>query len=305
MRKKQPTLSPRRPVPRRTRIRPAHTARRRRYRFTAARRAALDAARAKRTFVMTPAKWAAVRKAAEANRRHFRLTRARLAAMRANARKMQAASVQKFQMTPARQRALRANIQKAQAAPRTPESYARSRFNHLKHGLTVRTLEETLDLLGEKPKEWEAHQRLLVRTFAPQDEVERRVVARLAEALWRRLRLYPAQARWEADTLQHYLGDLPRESNLSVDETGARADLLLGALLLDSHLYRYENEFRRKIERLLRYLLRRRAGSDPHFPTDGRISLQEWLAIEGPQLFAGSPADDLDDQEAENDAAGG
>jgi len=290
-------LSPRKLAACRANIRHAHAANRCRYRFTAARRAALDAARQKRTSVMTPARWAAVRKAAEANRRNFRLTRVRLAAMRANARKMQAASVEKFRMTKRRQRADLANLHKAWAKKRPPESYARSRFNHLKHGLTVRTLEETLHLLGETPKELAAHRRLLVRTFAPRDAIERRAVARLSEVLWRRLRLYRARARWEADTLQHYLGDLPEETNLSADETGARADLLLGALLLDSRLYRYEDQFRRHIERLLRYLLRKRADRDPHFPTDGRMSLKECLEIEGPEISAGLMAGNSHEQD--------
>jgi type II restriction/modification system DNA methylase subunit YeeA len=126
----------------------------------------------------------------------------------------------------------------------------------------------------------EAQERLLVRTFAPQNEIERRVVARLAEVLWRRFRLFKAQARWEADALQRYLGDLPQESNLSVDETDMRATLFQAALMLDSRLYRYEDQLRRKLERLLRYLLRHRAGRD-HFPTDGRMSLKERLEIQG------------------------
>ena len=84
-----------------------------------------------------------------------------------------------------------------------------------------------------------------------------------------------------------------------------RAEFFLAALMLDSRLFRYEDEFRRQLERLLRYLLRHRADRDPHFPTDGRMSFKELLAIEGPELFAGLPADDLDDQEAGSNAAGG
>ena len=244
----------------------------------------------RKAYALTPARVEAcranLRKAAEANHLRYRKTRRRRAASLANLVKAWAANRDNYRATPARQAACRATIRLAQAAPRTPESYARSRFNHLKHGLTVRTLEETLHLLGETPKELAAHRLLLVRTFAPRDEIERRAVERLAEVLWRRLRLYRAQARWEADTLRHYLGDLPREINLSADETGARADLLLGALLLDPYLYRYEDQFRRHIERLLRYLLRKRASRDPHFPTDGRMSLKEWLEIEDPEISA-------------------
>jgi hypothetical protein len=257
--------SPRKLAACRANIRHAHAANRRRYRFTAARRAALDAARQKRTSVMTPARWAAVRKAAEANRRNFRLTRARLAAMRANGRKMQAASVEKFRMTKHRQRADLANLQKAWAKKRPPESYARSRFNHLKHGLDVRTLDDTFKLLGEDPKEFEAHCRRFARVFAPANPAEEKIVRRLAEVVWRRLRLFQAQARWERDRLKYFFGHAPFVKPLGPELTRLRAHALIGLLLDRAGFNRHDQLLTAAMERQLRALLRLRTGGDPQF----------------------------------------
>jgi hypothetical protein len=238
----------------------------------------------RKPYALTPARLEAcranLRQAQEANHLRYKSTARRRAAHLANLVKAWATNRRHYRATPARRAASVATIRLAQAAPRAPESYARSRFNHLKHGLTVRTLEETFHLLGENPKELAGHRRLLVRTFAPRDKIERRVVARLAEVFWRRLRLYRAQGCWEAETLRRYLGDLPRETKLSADETSWRAELVLAALMLDSRLYRYEDQFRRKLERLLSYLLRHRAGRDPHFLGNGRMPSKERLEME-------------------------
>lgn len=243
-------------------LRKAHRVNRTHYRFTAARRAALDKARQARKFLLTPAKLAALRKATEANRLNFRLTPARLAAMRTNAGKMQAASVEKFRLTERRLLASRANLRKAQAVERAPKSYARSRFNHLKHGLQVRTLDETLTLLGEDPREFQLHRDLLARAFVPQDELERKVIHRLAEAVWRRLRLYRAQARWEADMLKAHLGASPPLKTLPPELTRLRAFGLMALLLNQDCLSRWSDQLLRRVEHMLRFLLRKRLGHE-------------------------------------------
>ena len=246
-----------------------------RYDFTPARRQALDAARKKRKFVMTPAKMAALRKATAANRANFRLTPARLRAMRANARKMQRGSVEKFQMTEARRRALAENIRKAQAAPRTPESRARSRFNHLQHGLNVRSLDETMRRLHENPRDLEAHAQRIARVFAPADPAEAKVVREIADLAWRRLRLFKAQARWEAGRLKKFFERADFVQPLDAELTRMRAMALLG--LLTDHDKFFDNERRliAAIERQLRTLARLRAGGDANFRFYSRDSEKE------------------------------
>lgn len=250
------------------------------YRFTPARRAALDAARKKRTFVMTPAKWAAQRKATEANQRHYRLTRARRRAMGINARKMQRASVEKFRMTDRRLRANRASIRKAQAAERSPESYARSRFNRLKHGLQVRDLRETMRLLGEDPKEFAALEEGFARVFAVQNPVEQKVVRLLAAAVWRRLRLYKAQARCEADRLHQLLSYARVIKPLDAGYTLLRAHGLMALLLDRETLNRHDHYLTGVVERQLRTLLRLRGVKSAEFKYVTRESREEKRAFE-------------------------
>lgn len=239
------TLSPRRLAACRANIRKAHEANRRN--------------------PLSPARRAALRRATEANRKNYRLTPARLAAMRANGRKMQAASVRKFRMTPARRKAVRANLLKALAAPRTPESRARSRFNDLKHGLYARSMEETLALAGEDPKEFQGLERALAQAFTPRDEEERELVRAVVRAVWRRLRLYRAEARWEIDRMKMLLDwcatlKLPRYTL-----TQMQAQHVVEALLDQAKFWRYSTVLLAEVERALRALLRKRLGREPDF----------------------------------------
>ena len=250
------------------------------YDFTPARRQAFQAASQKRTFQMTPAKQEALRKATEANRRNYRLTSARRRAMRANARKMQKGSVEKFQMTEKRQRANRANLQKAWATKRTPESRLRSRFNHLKHGLHVRTLEETMHLLGEDSKEFEAHCGRFRRVFAPLNRAEEKVVRRIAAAVWRQLRLFKAQARWQSDTLRRLFQRAPLIPRLDVDETRQRAMFLLILMTDRDKFALHDQRLIAGVERALRLLLRLRADGNPDFQLYSRQTEKEWKEYE-------------------------
>ena len=64
--------------------------------------------------------------------------------------------------------------------------------------------------LHEDPAEFKAFTGLIERTFVPKNLPEYEVVQRLATAIWRRLRLYNAAARWEAETLRQSLGNRSR-----------------------------------------------------------------------------------------------
>ena len=84
------------------------------------------------------------------------------------------------------------------------EADFRRRYHTVKHGLSAGlcSIEETMAALGEDPAEFKAFARLIERTFVPQNLPEYEVVQRLAGAIWRRLRLHSAAARWEADALR-------------------------------------------------------------------------------------------------------
>jgi len=181
-----------------------------------------------------------------------------------------------FVVTPRRLAAVRVNMAKARAARlNMPETYQRARYSALKHGLYVRALEDTVKLLGEDPKEFQAHLCLLERTFLPQDETERRMVRRLAEALWRRLRLYRAQARWEEDALKGILASGPACESLDAHQTRLRAYVLMNLLLQDARLLRARQGLLFEVERQLRVLLRKRAGGDPQFKILARATREE------------------------------
>jgi hypothetical protein len=229
------------------------------YRFTPARRRALDAARRKRTFAMTPAKWAALRKAVEANRRNFRMTPARRRAMRANALRMQRASVEKFRMTEARRRAAAANLRRAQAAPRPPSSRRRSRFSHLQHGLQARSFFGTLKRLGEDRRKFRELEEGFRQVFVPRGEAEAEVVQAIARATWRRLRLFRAQAVWEWKRVKRLFQQVPPLPRLDLETTRTRAYLLLIALAERERFDRFDRQLIHAVERDVRRLLRLRA----------------------------------------------
>lgn len=264
------------PTPRR----PSRSRSRRKYNFTPARRAALDEARKQRMFQMTPAKWAAVRKATDALRRDYHFTPARRAVAFAHLRKAREDREAMYRPTPARLAANRANLVKARAKQRPRESYARTRFNRLKHGLDVRSLEETMHLLGDDPKEYEAHQQRFRRVFAPRFQAEEKVVDLIAAAVWRRLRLFKAQARWESDALKQFFAQAAFIQPLGAEETRSRGHFLLALLLDRDKLEAREQSLLGVVEREIRTLLRLRSGGDADFRFISRDSEKTWRRYE-------------------------
>jgi hypothetical protein len=229
-----------------------------------------------------------LRKMQEANRGHYRSTPARRRANLENiAQAWEANRGDRYRPTEARRKAARLNAALARAAPRSPEMYAYTLRSNLLHGQTVRHLEESVPVFGEDPKEFQANRRRMARALAPQDEVERRVVERLADVVWLRLRLYRGQARWEAGMLSRLLRKFPRQAYLDADETRERADLLLEPFIRPTAVFRYEDGLLRRIERVLRYLLRYRGRRD--FWTRGHMPPSERRAIEAPELMNQRP----------------
>jgi len=187
-----------------------------------------------------------------------------LAARRANLAKARAAPRERlYRSTERRQAASRANLEKAIAARRAPEGNAAARLNALKHGMFAkRTVAASITRLGESPEMFGEHLRLFAQVFAPQNDEEKDLVRRLAETVWRRLRLHIAQATQERERLQELFRSAPTARQLTAQETVDRADAL--AIYVGDHeaYFREANKIQSEIEYLLRELLRKRSGGE-------------------------------------------
>jgi hypothetical protein len=188
------------------------------------------------------------------------LTARELATRRANLVKARAALSEGYPPTEKRLRASRANLEKAIAARRTPEGNAVARLNALKHGLFAKqTLAESVGRLGEDKEGFDLHLRLFERVFVPADEEEKRIVRGLAQTVWRRLRFFHAQARWEKERLQSMFAEAPVPDRLSLEDTVARAEGLALALLQFEAFFRELGKLESQVEFWLRKLIRKRS----------------------------------------------
>jgi hypothetical protein len=186
------------------------------------------------------------------------LTKLELATRLANLAKARAALQRGYPPTEKRLRASLANLARAQAARRTPQGSASARLNALKHGLFAeQTLEESVDRLGESKEEFEGCLRLFERGFAAADDEELRLVRGLAATVWRRLRFFHAQARWEKERMQRVFAQAPAQ--FDVEETVARADRLVLAFMELDPFFRELSKIETRIEFWLRKLIRKRS----------------------------------------------
>ena len=205
----------------------------------------------KRSYVLTPAGRAS--------------PRAR-AARRANLDKALAAlQVRGTPDTEKRQTAYLANLQKAVAAQGAPRGAAAVRLNPLRHGLYAELVPEGVARLGENPSEFQAHRQRFAAVFSPEDDVEVRLVQRLSDIVWRRLRLHRAQACWEADRLEELFDDAPRAARLTAEETERRAWALALVLNDFERFFEEAQRLEAQIERALRKLLRKRSAGAIEF----------------------------------------
>jgi hypothetical protein len=188
------------------------------------------------------------------------LTARELSSRRANLENARAASRQGYRPTEKRLRASRANLVKAIAARRSPEGNAAARLNALKHGLFARrTVRASVTRLGEDPAEFERHLALFDRMFIPGNEEEKAIVRGLAETVWRRLRFFHAQARWEMERLHRIFAEAPAPAKLDLDDTVARANgLTLGLMEFDA-FFRELSKLESQVEFWLRKLIRKRS----------------------------------------------
>jgi hypothetical protein len=188
------------------------------------------------------------------------LTARELATRRANLEKARAVLMEGYPPTEKRLRASRANLAKAQAARRRPKGNAAARLNALKHGLFAqRTVAESVGRLGEDKQEFAQHLRLFERVFAPADDEEKRIVCRLAQTVWRRLRFFRAQACWEKEKVERMFAEAPAPVELSLEDTLARAEGLALALMQFEAFFRELSKLESQVEFLLRKLIRKRS----------------------------------------------
>jgi hypothetical protein len=157
-------------------------------------------------------------------------------------------------------------LQKAIAARRRPEGNASARLNALKHGLFAKqVVAESVARLGEDPRKFQRLRRLVERFCVPTDEEERQVARRLAETLWRRLRLFTALRCWEEERLERLFLAAPPAKKLTPEETEERADALTLVLLEFDAFYRESRKVESQVEYQLRQLLRIRSGGRLHY----------------------------------------
>ncbi len=191
---------------------------------------------------------------------HHPMSAEALAARRANLEKAHAAPREKiYRQTEKRLAASRANIAKAIAARKAPRGNAATRLNALSHGLAVRDVAGSVRRMGEDPQEFREHHALIARIFAPQDDVERAWVQRIADLNWKRLRYFRAMPVWELDALKKGFRTIPREEPISAKETESRAYYL--SRMLTRYLKHIDpiTRFQSRVDREIRKLLLKRS----------------------------------------------
>jgi hypothetical protein len=102
----------------------------------------------------------------------------------------------------------------------------------------------------------------------------------MANAIWRRLRLYNAAARWEADALRKCLGQGPEAGSLTADETLMRGHGVMVLLLDETRLSRSRFKLLCDVERQLRALMRIRSGRKTRFNFISRQTVKEIKELE-------------------------
>jgi len=167
------------------------------------------------------------------------------------------------------------------------EADFRRRYHTLKHGLGAgsSSLEESAAALGEDPVELKAFAGLIERTFVPRNLPEYEVVQRLAEAIWRRLRLYKAAAHWEAEALRQALSSGPQVERLSVEETKMRACGVMMLLVDETRLSRSRFQLLAQVERQLRALLKIRSRGKARFRFISRVTRKEQRELEEEERY--------------------
>jgi hypothetical protein len=181
-----------------------------------------------------------------------------------------------YQLTPKRLAAARANLAKAWAAHRAGKVPRPARPPNLKHGFFALDLRQSVIRLGEDLEAYDEHLRRFERVLTPQNEIEQRIVRRIAEAAWRLLRSYRARAHAQTRKLRKALETLAPHSPLNTRQT-KRLALYLVEMFWDEHyMVNCVTRLRNQLERLFRVLLIQRTGSDQGFRVFSNRRLSKW-----------------------------
>jgi hypothetical protein len=145
------------------------------------------------------------------------------------------------------------------AARRANLELARARLNAFKHGLAAKTNPELRAALGESPEDFARHLELVARVFLPQNQEEGRLIERLAQATWRHIRIFRAQARLERFAWRRLLARAGKGRRLTLEETSERA-YHVSKLFAEARLVESEaSQLVDRIEHILAALIRERA----------------------------------------------
>jgi hypothetical protein len=183
-----------------------------------------------------------------------------------------------YELTPRRLAAARANLEKAWVASREKKAGRPIRPSALKHGFYSLDLRRSIILLGEDVYEYDAHQHRLERVFRPQNAVERRVVRRLGEAMWRLLRTYRTRGMIQTRKLRRLL-EASASAPLDVEQTVDLACALVDLFLDEDYLQQCIRRLKNQMERLLRMFLTWRTGSDQGFRVYSHVRIRDWSHV--------------------------
>ncbi|MGO9275410.1 MAG: hypothetical protein ACLQOO_35100 [Terriglobia bacterium] len=127
----------------------------------------------------------------------------------------------KYRLTPRRLAACFNALEKAVAELRRLDSphYGLG----FKRGTHCASLLRSLALAGEKREDYEEHLRLFHQAFPTVDERGHKLVQATAEAVWRRLRVFRGQGRWELYAVATLLVELITERERAAAEQGPQA----------------------------------------------------------------------------------
>ncbi len=92
-----------------------------------------------------------------------------------------------------------------------------------KRGTHCVSLRRSIELAGEKREQYEEHLELMRKAFAPLDDRDRKLVQAAAEAVWRRLRVYGGQGRWELYSVATVLVEFIAERERAAAERSSHA----------------------------------------------------------------------------------
>ena len=170
-----------------------------------------------------------------------------------------------FQFTEKRRVSALANLKKAREAHlagRVPRS---ARPPNLKHGSFARDLRQSVILLGEDVREYDAHLERFEKVLTPSTDRERVIVRRLAEAAWRLIRGYRARAGAQSRRLRQSLESIAPHAPLDPLQVQRLAIHLVDTFHDEDYLLHFVGRLRNQFERLIRLLLVERTGSDQGF----------------------------------------